>query len=740
MKKTIIPIRTKLLFLILPIAIIPLTIIVFSSSLKIYYHLENKNWQFYSTLLKEVKNNIDVAYNNYLDKISAIYELPAVKKGLEAPPYKNKQEENDVNEQIIGSEKARSGGVFEIFGSKIDGALLIYELDRFSTITGESYKIHSTNSNILSPNFTKLIQDPLYYKISSNNTIKNVFGKLQKGVIPGLYSDDKPVIIFPYYSKQPEKSTDTFTKFILMLLNTDFISKFYENIEPLKYGTLYILDENNNIISVNHPSKDDYYEYNIATKKYILNDDNPNDKEELLNFKDYQMLNTDKYILKDYQVRKILDLLTPEGINKIYNNPNQKENIFSNKIYITFNNEKFLTIAQYAEQTQTKYLYFLPIKQIQKPIFEVISVILIISMIIIILIIMISYLFSKIFTNPIRLLADAATEIAQGKYGIEIDIQTRDEIEHLGNTFKYMVTQLNKSFTEIIELNKSYIRFVPEEFLKQLDKKSVLEINLGDQIQKDMAIMFSDIREFTELSETMTPKENFNFLNSYLKRVGPIIRKNQGFIDKYIGDAIMALFPNNIEDSIKASIEMQEEIKNYNQHRKNNNYKPISVGIGIHNGSLMLGTIGEHQRMEGTVISDAVNLASRLEGLTKVYGSKIIITEQILLQLKNFSLYHNRFLDKVKVKGKKNAVEIFEIYNNDDEQTREIKDKTKIRFLEAYSLYLQGWIEEAKKIFLEILEQNKNDQVILLYLKRCDIFLEYGLPKNWDGTNNIDEK
>ncbi len=138
---------------------------------------------------------------------------------------------------------------------------------------------------------------------------------------------------------------------------------------------------------------------------------------------------------------------------------------------------------------------------------------------------------------------------------------------------------------------------------------------MGDHVQREMTVFFSDIRDFTTLSETMTPQENFDFLNSYLRRATPIIRTNHGFIDKYIGDAIMALFPREPADALQSAVELQRDLVDYNQGRKKAGYKPVRVGIGLHCGELILGTIGEEERMQTTVIADAVNVASRIEGL-----------------------------------------------------------------------------------------------------------------------------
>jgi PAS domain S-box len=213
--------------------------------------------------------------------------------------------------------------------------------------------------------------------------------------------------------------------------------------------------------------------------------------------------------------------------------------------------------------------------------------------------------------------------------------------------------QLELKNTELSKLNQSYSRFLPKQFLRFLGHESIVEVSLGESVQKEMSILFSDIRSFTTLSETMTLAENFKFINSYLSRMEPLITTNYGFIDKYIGDAIMALFGRCPDDAVKAALGMLLELNKYNIIRKNNNKLPIKIGIGINTGSLMLGTVGGINRMDTTVISDSVNLASRLQDLTKVYGASLIISQHTFFTLKDYRTYNYRFLGQVKVKGKK---------------------------------------------------------------------------------------
>ena len=280
-------------------------------------------------------------------------------------------------------------------------------------------------------------------------------------------------------------------------------------------------------------------------------------------------------------------------------------------------------------------------------------------------------------------------------------------------------TQLHLS-----QLNLAYSRFVPRQFLRLLKKDSILDVQLGDQVQKEMSILFADIRDFTTLSEKMSLPENFKFINSYLSRMEPEIVANHGFIDKYIGDALMALFSGSArgsaDDAVRAGINMLEALKEYNQHRGNSGYAPIKIGIGINTGSLMLGTVGGKNRMDSTVISDAVNLASRLEGLTKEYTVPLLISHHTFWELEDANKYCIRLIDRVQVKGKSEWVTVNEVFDADPPEIREGKLATLTIFMEAWLLYNQTKFKEAAEVFGECLRLNSGDQVAQVYLGRCE--------------------
>ena len=281
---------------------------------------------------------------------------------------------------------------------------------------------------------------------------------------------------------------------------------------------------------------------------------------------------------------------------------------------------------------------------------------------------------------------------------------------------------------KLYQLNQAYERFVPREFLSLLDKKNVVNIRLGDQVQKEMTVLFSDIRGFTSISENMTPQDNFNFINAYLSRMEPAISEHNGFIDKYIGDAIMALFPNSADDAVRAAIAMLKRLAEYNLTRGRPGRPILNIGIGVNTGLLMLGTVGGKTRMDSTVISDAVNVASRIEGLTKVYGIPLLITEHAYEKLADPCQYLMRVIDVTKVKGKSSEITVYEVFDAEPPATIAFKNETIEDFEPGFVLYHSGEIADAKPLFEKVLQVNPHDTAAQIYLERCQKILDVTMP------------
>ncbi len=289
-------------------------------------------------------------------------------------------------------------------------------------------------------------------------------------------------------------------------------------------------------------------------------------------------------------------------------------------------------------------------------------------------------------------------------------------------------------------LTEAYERFVPHELLDFLHKESILDVKLGDSVETDMSVLFTDIRSFTSLSEHMTPQENFRFLNSYFERLGPSVREHHGFIDKYIGDAIMALFPRQPDDAVQASIAMLKALTLYNEERVRYGLVPIRNGVGINTGKLMLGTLGESSRMEGSVISKTVNLSARIEGMTKLYGAPLLISEFTFLNLCHPERYAIRVVDRVKAKGKTEPVTVFEIMDGERPEIRDRKLTHAKAFEEAVAVFYMKDFRDAYKRFTAYLTHNPTDQAARIYVERCHPLLNGVIPRNWDGINELKEK
>jgi class 3 adenylate cyclase/HAMP domain-containing protein len=354
-------------------------------------------------------------------------------------------------------------------------------------------------------------------------------------------------------------------------------------------------------------------------------------------------------------------------------------------------------------------------------------------------IIILSLIISKVFSKNIRLLSEGVNRIGSGDLTHKLSIHSRDEIGELANNFNIMAEKLKEADKFKAALLNSYSKFVPIEFLDYLKKDSILEIKLGDQIEINMTILFSDIRSFTTLSEKLSADDTFKFVNSYLKIMEPQVKKHNGFVDKYIGDAIMALF-RDPSDAINAGIDMLDELYIYNQKRARENLEKISIGIGIHTGKLILGIVGSEYRVQGTVISDAVNLASRLEGLTKLYGASLLISDSTLQNLNNKDIYKYRMIDTVKVKGKEKPVDVIEILNGNSRRIIDLKLATSEILREGIIEFKLGNFKKAIGLFSKVLEMDPMDKAAKLHLHRSEYFDVHGVPMDWEGVTSVDEK
>lgn len=298
-------------------------------------------------------------------------------------------------------------------------------------------------------------------------------------------------------------------------------------------------------------------------------------------------------------------------------------------------------------------------------------------------------------------------------------------------------TQSEKLGSSLLSLNASLRRFIPQEFFVLLQKKEVDEINLGDQVEKKMSIMFSDIRSFTMLAENLGAAKTFDFLNDYYSRIGEVIRANGGFVDKYLGDGFIALFPSSPDAALQAAIGIQKVIVSFNEIRAKEDLSPIDVGIGLNYGTLILGTVGEEHRMDTTVIADSVNLCSRLEGLTKHYGKGVVVPFDFLDMLKDPDVYHWRYLGLIRVQGRRKSIETVHIYDGLSEEDFTMFDTSKDAFEDALHAYRNGEYEEAIQAFRNLAMQTPEDPAPFTFMTQIRRLMSSGLAGEWDGVDTL---
>jgi len=283
-------------------------------------------------------------------------------------------------------------------------------------------------------------------------------------------------------------------------------------------------------------------------------------------------------------------------------------------------------------------------------------------------------------------------------------------------------------------------KFVPYEFIRSLGHKIITDVRLGDQVEKIVTVLFSDIRDYTTLSEQMTPEENFKFVCSFNERMGPAIRRNNGFINQYLGDAIMAIFPGKVSDALYAAIEMQKQVDEFNADRIIKGQVPIRIGIGMHTGSLIMGITGDADRLDATTISDTVNIASRLESLTKYYKTNIILSDACMEQITDKENFHLRYIGLVQLKGKQRSIKIHECFSGNTEEDIIKKQKTLSVFNEGMDGYLNKSFNTAIDAFLTVAEVHPEDQTAEFFLINAKHYLKNGVPENWAGVLEMNSK
>lgn len=298
--------------------------------------------------------------------------------------------------------------------------------------------------------------------------------------------------------------------------------------------------------------------------------------------------------------------------------------------------------------------------------------------------------------------------------------------------------ELSRTLEAQVRLTRAHERFVPTEFLESIGRSSIGDVELGDSAQKEMSLLYSDIRDFTALVEGMKSEENIAFINEFLSMMEPAILRHKGFVDSYIGDAILALFDDGADSAVRGAIDMLRALPRFNAFRATRSLAPLRIGVGVNTGVITMGTIGGAERMKCGVIGDPVNLTARVEGMTKHYGVPLIISGNTASRLRAPEAFNLRWLDRVRVKGRAEAVELIEVYDTDLEPG--VKHAAAALWTEAMEAYAAGALSRSRASFLEYGRRVSGDPVAARFVARCDRYEPNLDLATWTGVEVWDVK
>ncbi|MBN2874641.1 MAG: hemerythrin domain-containing protein [Spirochaetales bacterium] len=263
-------------------------------------------------------------------------------------------------------------------------------------------------------------------------------------------------------------------------------------------------------------------------------------------------------------------------------------------------------------------------------------------------------------------------------------------------------------------------RFVPQAALRLLGTEDAKTLQPGNSAEVLVTLMFVDLRNFSSMSEAMEPDETLGLLNEWFGAIEPVIAGYGGYVDKYIGDALLAVFPEDVEAAVSCAVDIVRTIDALNKTRSAAGKVPLGAGIGINTGFVALGVVGAPHRIDVTIVGDAVNIAARMENATKVYGVDILISENTIVHVRHPELFDFRFVDRILVRGKMVPLSIYEVFSADPETLRLGKQACRSDFDLAMASYHYQNIPEARHLLERCLATSPQDGPAALYLKRCE--------------------
>ncbi len=324
--------------------------------------------------------------------------------------------------------------------------------------------------------------------------------------------------------------------------------------------------------------------------------------------------------------------------------------------------------------------------------------------------------------------------------GGEFTANDVDELEAFSSLMAISIENA-LAYEKLHRTMKAFELFVPPKYLKRITREGIERIRLGEAETCEASVLFLDIRSFTTLAEGLEPNEITGFLNDYLAEMNDIIQAHNGAIDKYLGDGFMAIFDHkHADDAVQAALDIQRHLIRFNETRRFGGQKEILVGMGISSGNVVIGTVGSVSRMDSTSIGNPVSVAKRVETLTKLYHTRILISQSTFHALADPGQYKIREVDSIRVKGRETPEVIYEVYDFDDKATVESKDNAYPFLLSGISFYKAREWDKALLSLTRSLDAYPDDPVAARYMERCIFFKRNPPEASWDGIVSPDQE
>ena len=316
--------------------------------------------------------------------------------------------------------------------------------------------------------------------------------------------------------------------------------------------------------------------------------------------------------------------------------------------------------------------------------------------------------------RPVKRIDDIAKQIALGKKNLNVDFEGALEFESISKSLENIQKVYRENDRKLNKKDTTYQKFIPKEYLKYFGKTKFEELEVGDNVQVRLCTLFCDLRNSYFSSETLSLSENFDIINEFVTLVSKIISENNGFVDKFVGDGVIAIFDSE-DDALNSAnlIAKQLDYKNLTTIGK----EPIKYGISLNSGMCVVGVVGSKKQKQFSVVSDIVNLCSRIESLNKIFGTRVLMTKNFMSNLKNS--YSTRYVGTIEFDDLTSKVPIFESLDAYSDSKKNELSKYLTEFESGVRFFEKGDYEKAKQFFGFCIKKDTDNYLAKYYFQNA---------------------